>query len=523
MTGDTPLYIFNNMKNLFHIVLVLFLSKSAAYCQKENYIWVNGHDSFSSNPIFGGINIDFNGDTVQAIKIDRFIDFGKGNDASICDSSGQLLFYSNGCFIANKENQLMENGDSLNSGEVYNSYCGDESLGYTSGFQSSIILPLPASDSLYYLFHKRIFLFFNPFDVKTLNLLYSLVDISRNNGLGKVIEKNKIALQDTLSFGEMTAVRHANGVDWWLVSPGDRNNKYFIFSFTQNGLALAHTQILGDTTPPAGEGGGYAIFNPDGSKYIRFNPHNKVRMFDFDRNTGLLSNYQHIDVDFGDSEPFDGGCLISPSGQFLYISVKRYLYQMDLWSDNIEASQVLVGTYDGYADPLVANFGRGLLGPDCKLYVFPGNDTRVIHVIHNPNEPGLACNFEQHALHTPTYHGATFPNFPDFRLKALGEPVSPCEGYTVGIRDVALHALPVVSVYPNPADTYLHIAVREPLSAPAHWVLYDLYGRAVRSMLLVAGSERWQSDVAGLPAGVYAWQLSGSGIGSVGGKIVRSR
>ncbi len=504
------------MKIIHFIAVLLLFSSNIGYSQKENYIWPMGHDSYSSDSIFGGVNIDFNNDTVRTYKIDRFIEFGKGNCASICDSTGQLLIYSNGCFIANKEHQLMENGDSINSGEVYNIQCGNENLGYTSGHQSSIILPQPSSNKIFYLFHKRIYYVYNPFDVLTLDMLFSKIDISESNDSGKVVEKNIFILQDTFSFGEMMAVRHANGIDWWVISPGRRNNKYFIFLFNSEGPTLVNTQIMGDSTPPAGEGGGYAIFSPDGSKYIRFNPHNKVRMFDFDRNTGLLSNYKHIDVDFGGYEPFDGGCLISPSGQFLYISVKRYLYQLDLWAEDIEATQQLVGTYDGYADPLAANFGKGGLGPDCKLYIFPGNDTRVIHIIHNPNEPGLACNFEQHALHTPTYHGGDIPNIPNFRLGAIGAPVSPCEGYTVPVREAWLPMLPALSVYPNPAHAYLNISASAPLSAPARWVLYDLYGRALRSLVLESGAgQQWQVSISDVPAGVYVWSVGGGGSGKV--------
>jgi len=480
-----------------------------------------GHDSFSSDSLFGGVNVDFNNDTVRTYKVDRFIEFGKGNCSSICDSTGQLLLYSNGCFVANKEHQMMENGDSLNSGEVYDSYCGDENLGYVSGFQSSIIIPLPGSNSLYYLFHKRIFLFFNPFDVRTLHLLYSIIDISQDNNLGSVIEKNTIALQDTFAFGEMTAVRHANGMDWWVVNPGRRNNKYFIFLFNSDGLTLSHTQTLGDSTPPAGEGGGQCLFSPNGTKYIRFNPHNKVRMFDFDRNTGLLSNYQHINVDFGGFEPFDGGCMISPSGQYLYISAKIYLYQMDLWADDIEASQQLVGEYDGYADPLAANFGRGVLGPDCKLYLFPGNDGRSIHIIHNPNESGLACNFEQHALHTPTFHGGDFPNFPDFHLKAIGEPVSPCEGYTVSVQDVALPVSPAVSVYPNPARGYLRIEVKEPAGErEGLFVLRNMLGKICAEVRLDTKTSVTEISLEHLPNGIYSWEYRDHKTLLASGKVV---
>lgn len=504
------------------LFIIAWLVATPVLSQKQDYIWVNGHDSFSSNPNFGGVTIDFNSDTLSIRKEDRFVDFGKAICASICDTAGHLLFYTNGCVLANADNALMENGDSLNAGDIFNSFCGDETLGYPSGFQSAIVLPKPGSPNVYYLFHKRIFNTYNPFDVHSHFLLYSVIDMSPNNGQGKVIAKNEIAYQDTLAFGDMTAVRHANGADWWLLSPGRRNNKYFVFLFDASGLHLQHSLAMGAATPPAGEGAGQVLFSPDGSKYIRFNPKNKIRMFDFDRSTGMLSNYQAINVDFGAYDPFDGGCSISPSGQYLYISVKRYMYQMDLWATDIEASQVLVGEYDGYGDPLAANFGRGIMGPDCKLYMFPGNDTKAIHVIHHPNEPGLACGFEQHALLTPTYHGATFPNFPNFRLGPLGAPISPCAGYTVGSPEAPSSPLPAVSVFPNPASRYVQLVANTSLPSGSQWVLYDAFGRVQRRAALPAPDSSTDLDIQALPPGVYFWEAhSGAGALIRGGKLLK--
>jgi len=340
------------------------------------------------------------------------------------------------------------NGDSINAGPIFNCYCSGTTSGYPSGTQSTIILPLPQSDSIYYLFHKRVILITNPLNILTLELLYSVVDMSANNG------------------------------------------------------------------------GGQVMFSPDGSRYIRFNPHNKIRMFDFDRTTGLLSNYENIDVDFGNESPFDGGLLISPSGQYLYVSVKRYLYQMDLFSDDVESSQTLVGEYDGYADPLAANFGRGIMGPDCKLYIFPGNDNRVLHVIHNPNAPGLNCNFEQHALNTLTHHGSTFPNF---RLGALGEPISPCAGYTVNSTEAPVFnaVLPLLSVFPNPASEYVRVLPNRPLPDGAVLSLYDGLGRRVRTVLPGGANEAVEVSMSGLPSGRYVWELrAGDGRRLGSGKVV---
>jgi hypothetical protein len=485
-----------------------------------------GHDSYPLHTSFGGTNIEFINDTVVAHKVIRSMNFGKGTCAAISNSAGSLLYYTNGCYIANNYNEVVENGDNLNEGDVFNIQCDTNLYGYTSGTQSAISMQLPGSDSLYYIFHKRIYYFFNPFDVKSLDLLYTVIDMSANGGKGKVIAKNQIAYQDTFSFGEMTAVRHANGTDWWLVSPGDRNNKYFVFRFDASGIELEHTFALGDSTPPAGEGGGMAVFSYDGTKYIRFNPKNKIRMFDFDRATGVLSNYRHIDVDFGTYDPFAGGCGLSPNGRYLYLAVLRYVYQVDLEAPDIAASMQLIAEWDGYGDPLATNYYQPILGPDCKLYVVPGNDTRAIHVIHNPDEAGAACNFEQRGLETPTYHGATVPNFPNFRLGALGEPVSPCAGYVVSSGEAPAYngALPLLSVFPNPAAQYLRLLPNRPEAAGGHWALYDALGRRVRTAQCGEVSTAAEVPVYDLPAGVYFWELraaDGRRLGS--GKVAVGR
>ena len=58
--------------------------------------------------------------------------------AVISDKQGQLLFYTNGKNVWNRNHQRMPNGFGLNGSEVVN--------------QNSIIIPLPQSDHLYYLF-----------------------------------------------------------------------------------------------------------------------------------------------------------------------------------------------------------------------------------------------------------------------------------------------------------------------------------------------------------------------------------
>ena len=508
----------------YFLVFFLFLP-NFLFAQKHDYVWVCGHQSFSSNLKFGGTNISFQEDTIHQYRMDRPMNLATGFNVSMSDSNGNLLFYSNGCYISNFEDEMIENGDSINAGYVYGVKCGEKSWGYTSGFQSGIALPVPDTQGVYIVFHKRIiYLSVAPY-VLTDQLLYSVVDMNQNGGKGKVTAKNVVAVADSaMGYGNMTAVRHANGRDWWVITSGFKNNNYYLLRVTKKGVAEVTQQQIGEPTPESAEGGEQSFFTPNGSTYIRFNVKNKLRIFDFDRATGILSHYRKINVDFGDLQIVDGGCGISPSGRFLYISARKRVFQMDMQAADISASQQFIAEWDGYGDPIACDFGRIYSGPDCKLYISTGNDSRVLHVVHHPDEPDLACDLEQHGLHTLTYLGGTFPNFPNYRLHALGEPFSPCKGYTVGQEEPVLSPLPVVSVFPNPASEYVKIIPNRPLPARSRWVLRDAYGREVRSEGVGDFASCVEADVRSLVGGVYFWSIvSGDRQGVAGGKLVVRR
>jgi hypothetical protein len=93
--------------------------------------------------------------------------------SSISDNLGNLLFYSEGQNIWNSNNQLMPNGSGL--------------MGCYSSTTSSYIIPVPLSDSLFYLFTT---------DCLENNLAnglrYSIIDMCLEKGLGDVIINKKI-------------------------------------------------------------------------------------------------------------------------------------------------------------------------------------------------------------------------------------------------------------------------------------------------------------------------------------------
>jgi hypothetical protein len=107
--------------------------------------------------------------------------------ATISNSGGQLLFYTDGKTIWDKNHNIMPNGTGL--------------LGHSSSTQSAIIIPKPGSSTIYYVF--TVIDLGNPAGV-----CYSEVDISLNGGFGMVTTKNVQLL--TPACEKLTAIKKSN-------------------------------------------------------------------------------------------------------------------------------------------------------------------------------------------------------------------------------------------------------------------------------------------------------------------------
>ena len=332
-------------------------------------------------------------------------------------------------------------------------------------------------------------------------MYYTVVDMRMNNGLGVVTEKNSILYEDDMYFGQLTAAKHANGIDWWVLTPAQEGtNGYFRFLLSDSGVSDFMYQEAGI---PGTQDGGWAAFSPDGRYYARYHPvQDDLFLFDFDRETGLLSNFQQINIE--EEDEWVGGVAFSPNSRFLYVSSYDFIYQFDTWAEDIAASRITVAEYEYQGEFLEDNFCGMQLGPDCQLYVYC-NSCDVIHVIHNPDEPGLACNFEQAAVQLPWPIFRSQPHFPNYRLGPVGNEGLPCSP-VVSVQETVL---PTASMqfFPNPADQY--IVLTSPTTSDT-WLLYDSMGRLLKQARLQAATPK-QVDVSDLSAGLYFWKLLGSG------------
>jgi PKD repeat protein len=404
------------------LLICTVLATGQIKAQYQDYIWLLGQNS-QTNIEHAGMILDFFDDTLTIHSEFRDTYFRQVN-ASISDSEGNIILSTNGLRIYNHLNEVMENGDTLNPGYFFELY---EDYGYILD-QGAIALAQPENDSIYFIFHMDVDVN-EAFTDTHSNYLYATeVQPFLNDRQGRVIAKNQILIDEKMEKGKITAVRSANGRDWWLLTRNHGSNLFHKLFFTKNGEITLNTQEVGDSIPSGSIG--QAVFSPDGNKYVQVNRPGRIddpyfiNLYDFDRCTGELFNPAQI-IRTDSSACL--GAAISPNSRFLYVSSWLHVYQYDLWADDIEASGITVAEWDGFADEEIFSntFYLAQLAPDGKIYINSNNGTKHLHVINQPDSLGLACDVCQHCVELPSWNSFSMPNFPNYRL--AHEEGSPCD------------------------------------------------------------------------------------------------
>jgi len=401
------------------VPLLLFFS-SPIFCQEGlDHIWLFGYATDADSiDHFGGSVMDFNDDTLRLYKHERDMDFEQTN-ASICDTLGNLRFYTNGLTVANSMHNTVQNGECCLSPDTH------PALPQEKLRQGVILLPRPGVKGEYYVLHLAIQLIQGQFvDVGCSPLYYTRIDGNANDGQGKVAEKNTILLSDTLDVGKITATRHANGRDWWVVVPQFRTNTLYSILVSPEGFTVQEQEI----GLPIANGLGQGVFSPDGRYYANITLNSGIEcaayIYEFDRCSGTFSDQVHIPLQCGSAS---AGAAVSANSRFLYLSHYRWIYQLDLWAEDIAATLDTVAVYDGYEEPipgfddlsLPTRFFLAQLAPNGKIYINTTNSVRSLHVINNPDLPGDSCDVQQHAIQLPTLNAFSMPNFPNYKLRSL--------------------------------------------------------------------------------------------------------
>ncbi|MFT5253114.1 MAG: gliding motility-associated-like protein [Flavobacteriales bacterium] len=345
------------------LIVVLFLSLGC-FAQGEANIWYFGSHA----------GLDFNSGSPVALTDGQLVT--EEGCATISNSSGQLLFYTDGITVYNRNHQVMPNGTGL--------------LGDSSSTQSAIIVPKPNSSTIYYIFTTPAV--GNPL----IGARFSEVDISLKGGLGNVT-LNKNILLNTPSCEKITAVRNSNNDGYWVVNQIAGGSTYFAYSVTASGInTLPVISNIGSNSGP--DGIGALKFSPDGTKLINCDNAFRVQLFDFNTTTGIISNPRLISETLGSY-----GVEFSPSGNIAYITFGfthgfSSLIQFDLTATNISNNPTILYQRLDWSDPKkFANITGLQLASNGKIYcALPGRN--FIGAINNPEKLGLACDFQLNSV-----------------------------------------------------------------------------------------------------------------------------
>jgi len=485
------------------LLAIIFIGTSLSYLhsqKKQDYYWPMGLGS--SSFVFEYNKLPMTPDTLLSpFKFRRTM-------GAICDSEGELLFYSNGCRVADRRHEVMPNSDSLNFNCFYEKFFNDNDclFGYIEK-QGIAILPDPGNDEGYYIFHKPLELFLDGgiADFWQEYILYSYVDMTLNNGYGEMIVKNDTLFnRKNLQASHMAVINHSNGKDWWILQPGDieNGNRYYRILIDETGVAKIDSQAIGpifikDEWPLKSMGGGQSKFSPDGKKYAYFNLYDGLHLYDFDRSTGLLSGGQYIEWSPTDQFQSAGSVEFSPDSRLLYLTNEDELFQLDLEADDLEASLLLIDTWDGASDPFGTIFFMMALAPDCKIYVRPGSSSNVFHTIHNPNGRGQDCGFVQRDLQLPqTSSAGGFPNFPHFRV----DEEEKCDSSITMVDGLTVFWRKDLKVYPNPVATQLTITI--PDTDSGHMRM-SRGGQILWEEVVMTGTMSIHKDISTYTSGIY--------------------
>lgn len=417
--------------------------------------------------------------------------------ANISDDQGNLLFYTNGYYIADATHDTMQNGSGINPG-AYANYVPD-------GFlipQGALIIPKPCSSSVFYMFHNTLDNHPSP-GAYSKYFYLTIIDMTLNGGLGAVTVKNHILISDSMNTGKITACKHANGRDWWVICHQLNTSRYFKLLVTPYGLPTVTTQDIGLTR---WMDAGQAKFSPDGKKFAYYHYFDGLDIFDFDRCTGDFSNPTS-----DTTLPYiqgNVGLEFSPNSELLYIMNITEIYQYNLIDTNILASKQIVATYDNFFQPGIPNLGVYLcypqLAPDGKIYFTSGNGTTYLGVINYPDSLGTACDVAQHSVLLPAYYFNTIPNHPNYFLGADSGSVCDTIVTTVNVFEPTEIK---IKTFPNPNNGIFT------LGFPAQkeqgvLEIYDVLGNLILKENVAQWSQYKRINISGANTGIYLCKIS---------------
>lgn len=362
-----------------------------SYLRKENNIWVGPSDYWTSGG--QGLGVDFNSGIPQSfftawqVGSPGTINLINGGDhcatASVCDREGNLLFYTDGTMVWNRNHMVMQNGfDINNNGNMApNTYYVEPIFGASTFNRDGVlIMPVPGSSHKYYIFSSP-YLYLSTFPLIQQwegRIYCTVVDMELANGLGAVdpaFRGVKIAESEA---GNLHAVT-GEDCNYWLLSYHS-SGSYHAFNVTAAGI---DTIPVVSTLSPLLSPNVFELNVSPNRRKVALAAGNEIQVCDFDPATGIFSNDQFIG---GQQSRF---VAFSPNNNLLYTSGIVGVRQFDLTSLTFTLLTINNMTGFEFNSPLK-------LAPDNKIYYsylgsMNNNFGHYSSSIQQPNVVGPGC------------------------------------------------------------------------------------------------------------------------------------
>ena len=370
------------------ITLFLLFIGLHLYSQKQANIWYFGQ----------GAGVDFNFTPPKALGDGEL--YTLEGCSTFSDADGNLLFYSDGSTVWNKNHIVMN---------YTNGNPGDNLLGDSSATQSGMIIPKPSTEDIYYLFTVTDTGSANGFNVYT-------IDMSLDGGNGELIDEDGDGVFFTELQGgnwseKVAAVKGQECNTFWVVSVN--SNDFYSYKVDRTGVNT--TPVISPITSNIEERG-YLKLSPDGTKLAVASQGDRIAiLYDFNNLTGeVINDETYVIENFsGDGQPY--GVEFSVDSKKLYIStvsqfrfptdppVDYKLFQFDLTATNIPNSKVLIHEQIGGSAKYPEGGFRGALqlAPDGKIYATipttynqPAGYATFLDVIENPTVAAITGDLD---------------------------------------------------------------------------------------------------------------------------------
>lgn len=366
------------------LLLLLLFSVVFVYGQNEASNWYFGDNA--------GINFNTGTGTITALNNGQLATVE--GCTTISDGNGNLVMYTDGTTVYNANHTTMTNGTGL--------------FGDASSSQSAIIVPKPEDPNIYYIFTVGS-------NQNPTGLNYSIVDITLENGLGAVTTKN-LNLLPACSEKISAVLKDCVTGNIWVIAFSNMfgnsavgMNTFHAYEVSNTGVGT--TAVVTSLNININDARGSLKFSPDGSKLACANVQDGLFIADFDKQTGIVSNRQNLQINTQNSnKPY--GVEFSPDSQLLYVTSsndffqsqsenntpsnhKSSLIQYNLGVNNISGSQIVLDNRTLYRGGLQ-------LGPDGKIYRALSSTyddgLPFLGVIDSPNILGANSNYIHNAV-----------------------------------------------------------------------------------------------------------------------------